>query len=129
MADDANALTHAIAGCMGATAALGLFYPLDLLRTLRQSRAAAKKQSSGRGGGKSDAHLELLRIPKNLSLTSSLAELPKLYHGFFSAVSTQGVSFFVYFFALRFIQQRLPNAENQKMLVATLAGAINVSSL
>ena len=115
MADDSTALTHAVAGCIGATAALGLFYPLDLIRTLRQAQAAKKMQgaspqgsSSGSaepgGGAAAKEPIPSLQI-------RSPSDLAKLYHGFLSSVSTQGISFFVYFFAFRFFQRRFPVSE------------------
>ncbi len=131
MDDDSNALVHAVAGCLGATASLGLFYPLDLLRTLRQAEAAsaqARERSSHTATSDSSSSLASSGLSSDLRRLS----LKRLYRGFTSTVCTQSVSFFVYFFAFRFLQRRVPvtvgGSASRDVFVAAAAGCINVRS-
>lgn len=126
MPDNSNALVHAVSGCLGATAALGLLYPLDLLRTIRQAEAAKNKNPDGTSDSPQSKSSQEFKL-------TSVSSVLKMYKGFLSSISTQAVSFFVYFFAFRFIQRRFPalntaaGAGTRDMLIAALAGGINVS--
>lgn len=111
-----DASVHAIAGALGGLLSLGLFYPLDVLRSLVQ--------------------LDDPRV-RNLKTSVALAKLYSqggvLWQGIQASATTQGVSNFVYFYCYNALRLRATTLMGVEQLttqgdlaIAFLAGVINV---
>jgi len=119
---DAEAVVHGVAGALGGVLAIGLFFPLEVLRTRLQvgdpsvvtSSFGAKSRSGGPWGA-------LLRIARREGVGA-------LYQGFHAVLVTVGASQFVYFCMYRALKQifGMVTTPVANLAIAAIAGSVTV---
>lgn len=114
---DFDAVAHGIAGALGGMVAIGIFFPLDSLRTRLQAADAARG-----------------RAPRFAGLLTHLVNtrgLLVLYQGLGAVLITTGVSNFVYFCLYSFLKVSFADGAARvspvlHLILASIAGIANV---
>lgn len=123
---DVDALAHGLAGAVGGVFAIGVFFPLEVLRTRLQIGDPSVLASSpkSRGPRPSRTWSMLLRIAQKEGIAA-------LYQGFNAVLVTVGVTNFVYFCAYKVQKQMvaeswLAGSTLLRLVMAGLAGVVTV---